>query len=264
MINIIISIFDEAFMFHAMRMYKSYRFFDKETKMYAGSINLSQKSIEKLESIGVEVLFNKKKEVPKHLQLCDLIIEDYIEDVEWDSLMWIDADTIVLRPLNHLFSQDFDFICHGGNINLGYFKQGAFNCYPYKSTWIKREIKNNELVETCKWGDFFAMGLWVAKNKELIKDFNLLYKKNKRSYFEGDICSELLNAKYKCKQLDGFEWSVGTLQNDLLYYENDKVILKVGDKKHFPYQFGYSRIGEERPECEAIEKFYKKRILKLG
>jgi len=264
MINIVISIFDEKFIFHAMRMYKSYKFFDKKTKMYAGSIDLSEKSIRKLNSIGVEVLFNKKKEVPKYLQLCDLIIEDYIADIKWDNLMWIDADTIVLRSLDHLFLQDFDFISHGGNINLGYFEQGAFNCYPYKSTWIKREIKNNELVETCKWGYFFAMGLWVAKNKNLIKDFNLLYKKNKESYFEGDICSELLNSKYKCRQLNGFEWSIGTLQNDLLYYENDQIILKLGDKNYYPHQFGYSRIGTERPKCEAIEKFYNKKFLKLG
>lgn len=261
--NIVISIFDEKFINYALRMYKSYRFFDKKTKLYAGSINLSDRSKNKLISIGVEILESKTKKVPKHLQLCDLTVRDYIYNIDWDNLMWIDADTIILKPINYLFEENFDFVGHGGDIDLGHFFEGSRDCYPYRSTWITRKIENNILVEECKWGKFFAMGLWVAKNKNIIDDLYQLYEENKNAYFEGDICSELLNKKYKCKQLNGFEWSIGTLQNKLLYYKKNKVILRSKGQNYYPNQFGYSRINDERPKCAAIEKFYKNMVLKF-
>lgn len=261
--NIIISIFDEKFIDYALRMYRSYRFFDKKTELYAGSVDLSLKSKKKLISMGVKILESKTKKVPKYLQLCDLTIKDYVYDLNWDNLMWIDADTIILRSISHLFDENFDFIGHGGNIDLGYFPQESKNCYPYKSTWINREIKDNILVEECKWGKFFAMGLWLVRNKNIIDDLYFLYEKNINANFEGDICSEFLNKKYSCKQLDGFEWSIGTLQNDLLHFEKNQVVLKINSNKYYPYQFGYSRINDERPKCKAIEKFYKNMCLKF-
>lgn len=261
--NIVISIFDEKFIDYAVKMYKSYKLFDKKTKLYAGSIDLSEKSKKKLNSIDVEVLLSKTKIVPKNLCVCDLLIKDYIENLEWDNLMWIDADTIILRPVHHIFDEPFDFIGHGGNVQLGFFEQQEKSCYPYKSTWISREIENNKLIEKCKWGFFFSMGLWVAKNKNIINDFYDLYQSNPEAYFEGDICSKLLNLKYNSKQLDGLEWSVGTLQNSLLSYENRKVVMTFENKKYYPFQFGYSRINNKRPICNAIEKFYKNKMSKL-
>lgn len=261
--NVVISIFDEKFVFHAVRMYRSYRFFDKKTELYAGSIDLSDKSKRKLMSMGVKILESNTKKIPKHLQLCDLTVKDYICDINWDNLMWIDADTIILRPVSHLFDEEFDFIGHGGNIDLGQFSQGSKDCYPYRSTWIIRKIENKMLVEECKWGKFFAMGLWVVKNKKIINDLYSTYEKNANASFEGDICSEFLNKKYKCKQLDGFEWSIGTLQNNLLHFEKTQVVLKNKEKKYYPYQFGYSRINDERPKCNAVEKFYKNIGLKF-
>jgi flavodoxin len=261
--NIVLSIFDEKFMHHAIRMYKSYRFFDKKTNLYAGSLGLSEKSIRKLNSIGVNVLKSKKNIIPKNLCICDLLAKDYIENLDYDNVMWIDADTIILRPVDFLFKKEFEFIGHGGNIKIGDFKQNCYNCYPYKSTWIRREIKDNFLHESCKWGDFFAMGLWVAKNKKIIDDFYELYEKNQQASFEGDICSELINSKYRSKQLNGLEWSLGTLQNDLIFFENGKITLHFLEKKYYPFQFGYSRINNERPVCEAIEKFYKYNLIKM-
>lgn len=258
--NIVLSIFDDKFLPHAMRMYRSFKFHDQTTKLYAGSIDLSKESVRKLNKMGVEVLSAPGKQMPKNLCLCDMLMDDYLKGVNWRRAMWIDADTIILRPVSHLFSMDYDFICHGGSVEVGFFNQNTNSPYPFKSTWISRRIVNDCLVEECKWGSFFAMGLWVA-TPEVVKDLRKLLKRNMNAEFEGDICSEMINKKYRCFQLNGFEWSLGTMQNDRISVRNGEVLFSSNGKTYRPYQFGYSRIDANgsRPKCPAIEKFYAKR-----
>lgn len=257
--NIVLSIFDDKFINHAIRMYRSFRFHDQVTKLYAGSIDLSEKSIKKLNRIGVEVLDFLDKKIPKSLCLCDLMMHDYLRGLDWKKAMWIDADTIVLRPVSHLFKMDYDFICHGGGVEIGFFDENPAGPYPFKSTWISRRVVGDCLVEDCKWGKFFAMGLWVA-TPEVARDFRLLLDQNMDATFEGDICSEMLNERYKTLQLNGFEWSLGTMQNEKILMRNGEVVFNAG-KSYKPYQFGYSRTDAEgsRPICPVIEKFYARR-----
>lgn len=258
--NIVISIFDEKFIYHAIRMYKSFKFHDKTTKLYAGSIDFSIESIKKLNYIGVEVLDFTNKKIPKNLCMCDLMMDDYLKGISWKKAMWIDADTIVLRPISHLFDMDYDFIGHGGNIEVGFFEENPIGPGPFKSTWISRKVIDGCLVEECKWGRFFAMGLWVA-TPEVVRELRKLLDKNMDATFEGDICSEMINGKFKALQLNGFEWSLGTIQNERILIENGEIAFKINEKHYKPYQFGYSRIDEtgSRPLCPAIEKFYKRR-----
>ena len=78
--NIVISIFDEKFIHHAIRMYRSFRFHDQTTKLYAGSIDLSEESANKLRKMGVEVLDFLNKKIPKNLCMCDLMMNDYLRN----------------------------------------------------------------------------------------------------------------------------------------------------------------------------------------
>lgn len=258
--NIVISIFDEKFIHHAIRMYRSFRFHDQTTKLYAGSIDLSEESANKLRKMGVEVLDFLNKKIPKNLCMCDLMMNDYLRGISWKKAMWIDADTIILRPISHLFNMDYDFVGHGGSVEIGFFEENPNGPYPLKSTWISREVIHDRLVEECRWGSFFAMGLWVA-TPEVVKELRKLLDKNMEARFEGDICSEMINRKFKAIQLNGFEWSLGTMQNENISIENSEIVFKMNEKSYKPYQFGYSRMGPEgfRPICPAIERFYAKR-----
>lgn len=256
--KIVISIFNDEFVDYAIRMYTSYRFFDKTTELYAGSLNLNSENIKKIESIGVKVLKSKTGFVPKNLCVCDLTIKDFVEDLDYDSIMWIDADTIILRPINHIFDLKYDFVGHGGDVEKGMF------LFKRKRSWLFREVIDDNLVEKNKWGNHYAMGLWVANKKQIIDDFYSLIMKNKNLWYEGDACSEIINQKYSNFQLNGFEWSLGTRQIKDLTYKNNTVFYKKNNKLYMPYQFGYSRLDNgERPICKAIESFYKNKTLKM-
>lgn len=259
--NIIISIFDDKFIDYAIKMYGSVRFFDKETPLFAGSINLSVVNKNKLKNLGVTVLQSRNNFFPKHLCMCDLLLEDFLYNVNFDSVMWIDADTIILRPIKELFDLNYDYIGHGGNIDLGYFENfNKFSAPNIKRSWIKRTIVDGNLVQENLWGKHYAMGLWVAKNKKILKDFCYLIYSNKDFWFEGDICSKLLNENYNCLQLNGFEWALGTRNNHQIFFENNKVVFKSDNKLFYPYSFSYSRLDNgDRPLCNAVELFYNKR-----
>jgi hypothetical protein len=256
--NIVISIFNNEFVNYALKMYNSYRFFDKTTPLYAGSLNLSSENIKKIESIGVKILKSKTDFIPKNLCVCDLILKDFVEDLNYDSIMWIDADTVILRPINYIFNLPYDFIGHGGDVETGKF------FFKRKRSWLFRETINDNLIEKNKWGNHYAMGLWVAKNKKIINDFYDLIIEKKDLWYEGDVCSELINKKYSNFQLNGFEWSLGTRQIKDIFYKNNKVFYKTNNKLYMPYQFGYSRLDNgERPICKAIESFYKNKKLRM-
>ena len=256
--KIVISIFDDNFVDYAIKMYKSYRFFDKKTSLYAGSLNLSAENTKRIEAIGVNVLKSKTGFFPKHLCMCDLTIKDFVENIDYDSIMWIDADTIILRPIDYIFDLPYDFIGHGGSTETGKF------FFSSKRSWISRKIINGNLVEKNKWGNHYAMGLWVAKNKKIVKDFYDLIKDNFFERYEGDICSKLINEKYSNYQLNGFEWSLGTRQIKDIFYKSNTIFYKKNNKLYMPYQFGYSRLDNgDRPVCEAVENFYKDNVLKI-
>jgi hypothetical protein len=254
----VVSIFDDDFVGYALRMYRSFRFFDRETKMYAGSMGISDDNKKKLRSLGIEILESKSGIVPKNLCICDLMMHDYLRQVEWDKVMWIDADTIVLRPISHLFELEFDFVGHGGNVDIGFYEQDRMSAaHLLRNTWISRYEKEGRLVEKCRWGDFFAMGLWVA-GKKVVEEMWSLFLSNTDAAFEGDICSRMFSEKgYKTLQMDGYEWSIGTLQKDELRFESGEVVFERLGRKCKPYQFGYSRTDRGRPRCDAVEKFYK-------
>lgn len=256
--NIVVSIFDDKFVDYATRMYRSFKFFDRDTKMYAGSIGLSDSSRKKIESLGVEVIDNSSGMVPKNLCISDLMMHDYMRGLEWDKVMWIDADTIILRPISHIFDLEFDFVGHGGNVELGFYEENPRSkIHLLRNTWISRHEIDGKLVERCKWGDFFAMGLWVA-GRDVVEDMWRLFLSNKDAAFEGDICSKMLAEKgYRTLQMNGYEWAIGTMQNEEIHLESGQVVFEKNGRKYKPYQFGYSRTNKGRPRCDAVDKFYK-------
>ena len=250
--NIVISAFDDGFMDYAIPMYMSVKRFHPELPLFAGSLGLSDKNQKIIQSLGVTVLENKGF-VPDHLCLSDLILQSFLEGVCFRSVMWIDADTLMLRPFSHLFDMPYEFIGHGGNIEEGRFE------FNHPRSFIERKEIKGTLVETDKWGLHYAMGLWVARNPQILVDFYELARKHKNNWYEGDICSELINKKYHHHQLDGYLWSLGSYHKFGL--DEKGVFHKWKEKTHYPYQVGFSRKSDgSREENEVISRFYETKI----
>ncbi len=255
-----ISIFDNKFADYAFKMYKSFYFFNKNTPMYAGVFDLSDFNKKRLEKINVNIIFNKDAYIPKHLCMLDLTVFDYLKNIDFDQVMWIDADTIILRPIEFLFELKFDYVGHGGGID-----EGKFHFRNKDRSWIARKRIDNFLLEENQWGKNYAMGLWVANNVNLLMDFRKILMDNPLLGFEGDVCSKVINEFYSHYQLNGYEWTSGTRQNELIGTDsNGKIVLKTPFGNYEIYQYGYSRLDDgSRPKCFDIENFYYKYIAPL-
>lgn len=249
--NVAISIFTESFADYAIQMYKSFRLFDQTTHLIAGSIDLNRSTIDRLKRMDIEVRHSKTQVFPKHLCMCDLTMLDYLDGVKWDHIMWIDADTVLLRPVSHLFEMPYDYIGHPADIVSGEFTFPS----PLRSPLTRRSV-DGVLVETDRWGYHYDMGLWVTDSYSLLKDFYDLLQCNINAWYEGDICSQLINMSYSNYQLDGYKWSLGSQHGSLLKFNNGKVTYDYDGHTFEPYQFGFSRTTTgERLSNPAIESF---------
>jgi hypothetical protein len=216
--EIAVTMCDDKFVRICIRMIKSYkRYFTKD--IYVGSLNLSKKNIELIEKEGAKILHSKTKFYPKNLCVCDLTLIDYLYDISWTKVMWLDADIIHLTSAEHLFDLDYDYIGIPG-----------------------RGIKG--LITENQHGTHYAMGMWVTRSKELLYDFyNLIYKNHNLNY-EGIEASKIINnGKYSHFQLDGDIYNFSREAVSDIYFDKNQNLYYLKDgKKIYPNAVGFPRL----------------------
>src|SRR2546421_5218920 len=101
-------------------MYLSLKLFHPELPLYAGDLGLTSTQRRALAVLGVSVLDTPRAEVIRARELPltygHFLLHAYLSEagVAWDSVLWIDADTLVLRPIDEIFEHDVDVAGHPG------------------------------------------------------------------------------------------------------------------------------------------------------
>ena len=188
--NILISAFDSAYVGYAEMMYKSFSKFNS-TKMYCCDCGLNSQDVSKIESLNVEILRSNAYLNVKDGRLFDMILEEFMIGLNWDKLMWADADTLFLKNVEHLFELDFDFIGHPGRNEKGLIIKSKDKCY-------------GDVPKRFPDKNYFATGMWITRSRKLIKEFNDWI--NDHPNFKGPDSppmTEIVNERYSSLQLDG-------------------------------------------------------------
>jgi len=230
--NIMISSCDTKFFKYAIPMYTSFKKFNKNTAMYFGNVNCTTEQLQSLKDLGVIIVNTEKVKLIKQniLSYCflDLLLYDFLKEVKFDKVMWIDTDTLILKRIENLFSYEEDFIGHPGRN-----KEGAImldDNFPY-----------------------IGFGLWVTSSKQWLKTLSDNFMTYEDRLAEGVLMRKLLKeSDLKVKQLDPSIWNFSRdlvkealLDEKGLYY------------KVYPATIGFSRLNNNtRGDSEGIRKWY--------
>lgn len=229
--NLMINACDTKFFHYAKKMYTSFKQFNT-TEMFFGNVDCSEKQTAELEGLGVHILATTKIDVFKKnklsFNLLDLILYDFLENVNYDKIMWIDADTMILRNVEALFDFDVDFVGHPGR-------------------------KGDGAIITTDNTPYFAMGLWVTRRKDFLKCLslkinNLHNKKSDRIYIRSAI--DELDLSFH--QLDPSIWNFSRELVKTAEFDEQGIFYKV-----YPATIGFSLQDDMmRGQSEAVEDWY--------
>jgi hypothetical protein len=221
-------------------MYQSFARFNKNTPMHFADLNiLAPEKKDALRKMGVTVLeadtdFGQFKGARACI---DMFMEDFVKDLEWDGMMWMDADTLVLRPLEHLFDMPFDFIGHPGRNKKGLI------------------LKEEGLVR-------FATGMYVVHNRDFLRDYHKMWKKHRTAQADSMICTRVVNQDYTFKQLDGrlYNFSRDIIPMARFDDRTKMIYYATRERRFYPYTAGFSRAAGGRKQGKALDRFYREVI----
>ena len=238
--NMMISLFDKPFEEQAYRLFKSFRHFHPNIPMYYGVVPPSDElNHGMLQSVGAQFLEKTGEITVKHKNVCDLCLKEYIQDLPWTKMMWVDADTLILGNLNHLFeTDDYDFIGHPGRNKGGLI-------------WKRGDLT------------YFALGMYVTSSKRFIDELYDIAKQNPRILTESETCTRMINKKFTFVQLNGNLYNFSRDIVPLAEYDVEKkqIFYRLGQLIYYPYTVGFSGLDNgQKPFSPAIEKFYEEVI----
>lgn len=237
--NIMVSAFDAKFMAYGVRMYSSFQRLNPNTKVYFADLGiLSEDNMAILDRMGVGILKAESDFADfKGGRGCiDQFMEDFVKHMEWDRMMWMDADTMVLRPLEHLFNKDFDFLGHPDRNHDGLL------------------LKN-------KGRDRFASGMYVMRSRKLLAEYRAKIKHKPHATADDHMLTDAVHeGLYSYQQLDGNLFNFSRDAIPLARYDPQKrmVYYDWRGNRYYPYTAGFSRSrGDVRHDADGIEAFYR-------
>lgn len=213
--------------------------------MYYGEIHPSHRKLTSeqhkiLQDIGVTRLSKSSSDSVTYKCCVNLLIEDYVDGIRWDSLMWVDADTMILRPLNEVFEllMRYDFVGHPGRDKKGLI------------------VEENNMTR-------FATGMWGTSSKQLVKDLRCLARRYKNAKVDSRLVTKLVNEQYSFYQLDGNTYNFSRNIIPLAKFVDKHIEYNIGKHKYLPYTAGFSQCtnGSGRRNSKDINAFYNEVIL---
>lgn len=229
-------------------MYKSFKVFNKDIPMFCCDFYLSDYEKNELKKIGVNVIKNNLNYKIKDGRCYDLVLIDFLKELNWEKLIWVDADTLFLDSIDEILSLNYDFVGHPGRNKNGLILTPRQ--FGYKSN---NPDKN-----------YYATGLWISNKKEILIDFKKEFEKNPNYGFDSITVTEIINEKYNSFQIDG---NIYNFSRDLVCkakYKNGKIFYELNNKIYYPKTVGFSAMDNgERGFSKNIDLFYKEVVEKL-
>ena len=240
---------------YGLRMYRSFRRFNPDVPMFFADWHDCPR-LPELVTTGVQVLRADFAVIPaKHPRFRDMLLWPFVKALEWDALVWIDADTMILRPLTSLWTGTVDFAGHPDRDNNGMVLRTGWNgakfcCVP-GNDWAK-----------------FASGVWMTRNRALLLD---CYRRTMAGHHRGrdsDVLTAVVNeCGYSYHQLDGNLWNFGRQLIDLARYDGKRISYTLDGKTYEPYTAGFSRVPvngvDVRLTSDALDEFYREQVGEL-
>ncbi len=214
--NIFFSACNSKFFKYALPLYSSFKKYNKETVMYFGNVDCTEEQLGQLEQLGVKTVNTDKVKVLKENSLSynflDWLIYDYLKDIDYNKVMWMDTDTTVTRNIEELFKIDADIIAHPGRDSKG-------------------AIMSTDGIM------YMAFGTWVTRKKEFLKELSNEVKNLKWLDSESKEIRRLsIESGFKLHQLDPSIWNFSRQEVPKIERDEHGLYYKV-----YPATIGFSR-----------------------
>lgn len=247
-----VTAYDNRMIDYGRRMLASFRRFNPAIPMYFcdfGGLDDRQHLID----LGVEVLTSPMP-VPKvRPNFWDCLLATFVDQLEWDRLLWIDADTLVLRPIAPALMHDVDFVGHGDRDNNGV----MLTC-----GWDKETMRCTPGVGWIK----FASGLWSTSSREMLDTMRTRIKKQHYSPTrDSDLITSVVNQGcYTYRQLDSFTWNFSRNLIPLAKFNGESVYYEMDGRTYHPFTAGFSRVPvngrDVRLESDELKRWYRGKV----
>lgn len=223
----------------ACRMYQSFRRFNPNTLMHYcdfGWFTCEQRSA--LAALGVRQLTREGSAMVKYKNALDLLLWDFVKDLAWDRVMWIDADTLVLAPLEHLFCEPLDFIGHPGRNENGLIT-----------------VEDNMIR--------FATGMFVVGDRRILKRTYAVALRDPGIYASSMPTTRIVTNGFTYRQLNGDVYNFSRDIIPLAEFRDGRISYRLNGETIYPKTAGFSRLGgpdDARHSSPALEQFYEEVI----
>jgi len=252
---LIVSAFDGAFADYGLRMFRSVRHWHPDVRcIFADWGDMPR--MDELRQLGVEPLTADLSRLPrKNPRFRDLMLWEFVKILPWRWLVWIDADTLVLRPIDKLWSHtDADFIGHPDRNERGLILRCSYDCNRWQCVEGDRMLK-------------FAAGVWATQNRALLYDCQQRVVNRQHRGRDSDVLTaavyyNLLHAR----QLNGHYWNFGRqlIETALYDVEKQRVYYEFEGIRYETFVAAFSRVPvngvDVRQTSPAIEQFYQEVI----
>lgn len=260
--RIAISVFDSKYFEYAVRMYISLRAFNPKLSLFAGDLGLEEKQRKLLEALDVKVLKSEKAKILKNRKLSltfsDFLLHSYLNGINWEKVVWIDADTLILDEISEVFFYDVDVVGHPGRCSsctLYKFKE-ALPYYPGADKWLAKKLPCPEDSK------YFATGLWCTRSHHFLEFLDSLLDYIP-SQIPGDspvFTAALHYLGLTCHQLDPSVWNFSRELVAEAKFFNGRITYGDG---MFPKTVGFSFTDKGiKLSSPEIDKFYNLKIRK--
>jgi hypothetical protein len=258
-----VSAFDLPFYDYGVRMYRSFARFNPTVPMHfahfrrRGEPALHEWQLAELARLGVRVL-DVAGEWRVRPYFWDMLLAPAFSGIEWDALMWIDADTMILRPLDPAWKCRVDFAGHPDRHDCGLVTM----CNIVGGKVITTDANPQHAK--------FATGLWVCRSRKLLEAMRE-YVEHKQPPVghlmdanDSDAVTMLVNAgPYTYEQLNGYEWNFSRAMIPKARYRDGQITYREDGRTWRPYTAGFSRVPviprvrDIRLGSAALDQFYR-------
>lgn len=269
--TVVISAFDAPFFDYATRMYDSVRAFHPELELYAGDLGLLPPQRDILESMGVKVLQHPKAALLREnkLRLCfgDFLLYSFLEDIYFDQVMWIDADTMVLRRMDEALNMvagidptpHYPKFCNYVIGHPGRHAGGPIRTMGERFAIAPGTTHRDFIEQEMEWigeGKYIATGLWLTTDIAFLHDLDEMVYRMHGLTDDSPVFSALMNfRKMQVLHLDPATWNFSRHLVNQARYEHGQIVYGNGIK---PFTVGFSLTDNgTRLGSPAIDQFYR-------
>lgn len=241
--KICISAVEKSFFNYGFNMFSSFKHFHPNIKCICCDFGLENYQKRFLKKLDVEVI--KVDYKLKNLRCSDMIIYEFIKNKNWDKILWIDADTILLSSIDEVFQNTEEFVAVPGRN-----KNGLIH---YTKDFLGYEESDNFL--------YYSTGFWVTSSKKLLYDFSEYLKKNPNTTFDCVPVTKIVNQYYTHKHLDGNIYNFGRDLIPMAQLKNNEIFYKMNDEIIYPKLVHFSSCDDgKRLESDIIKIFFERNI----